>query len=206
MGLPSTPILDPFNTGANQLLTTRAGWAASVIYTGDTSMTTDSAPTYATQSSGEGSNRWVLGAADAESWYTIAAATAGTSYYSYTRLAASPPANGYELAWSPGGSLTLNKVVNNVETSLGSIGSIAHSVGDSMCLQSIGTTQAVYYKASGGSWVLQGSVTDATYTAAGDIGILAGAAASQFDVFGGGAIAAPGQIINYPRRGGTFYE
>lgn len=197
MPAPSTPALDSFNAGANQLLTARAGWSASVVYTGDTSMTTDAVPTYATYTSGaESSNRWTLGAADAECWYTIGAAS--VSYYCYTRLGSTPPANGYEVGWTPAGVLTLYKVVNDVETSLAVIGTFAQNVGDSVCLQSIGTTQAVYYKASGGSWVLEGSATDATYTS-GDTGILVGSSSAKIDVFGGGAlVAAP--VVQPSRR------
>ncbi len=61
------------------------------------------------------------------------------------------------------------------------------SDGDSLGISAIGSTISAYYKASGGNWVLLGSVTDTKYSS-GYIALIDTGTVSTFDNFGGGAV------------------
>ncbi len=81
---------------------------------------------------------------------------------------------------------------NGVSTQLGAAVTQEIATGDAIGIEAIGSTIKAFYKASGGSWTEVMSRTDATYTAAGSILLLAekGPSDVQFDDFGGGTVIA----------------
>lgn len=191
MAFPTTPILDDFNTGASQALTARSGWAALAFFAGETTLTTDSAPTYAeatTPGTYYSNYRSDLTGDDCETWVTLAAT--GADFYLYARIDQTS-GNGYYFS-AVGGNITLNKMAGFVGA--GVIATIAQGVGigDSAGISCVESTITAWYKPSAGSWSSVLQVTDTTYPGGG-----AGASytafeaqgLSRFTEFGGGAAA-----------------
>lgn len=76
---------------------------------------------------------------------------------------------------------------NNVATQLGASITDEFNSGESLGIEMIGTTIALYNKV-GGTWTQIATRTDATYTAAGYIGIQGNNTGTRLDNFGGGTI------------------
>lgn len=83
-------------------------------------------------------------------------------------------------------TLQIDRIDNGVRTLLGTTVTQEISNGDSIGIRAIGSNLTCWYKASGGSWALLFSRTDATYSAAGRIEIITTSAATVLDDFGGG--------------------
>lgn len=83
---------------------------------------------------------------------------------------------------------------NFVQTQLGASVAVELTSGDSQGLEMIGTTLAIYHKTAG-TWSQLATRTDATYTAAGYIGIYSTRTSPRVDNFGGGTIGAAGVTI-----------
>lgn len=102
-------------------------------------------------------------------------------------------------------SLTLQRLDNGVQTSLGAAISQEISAGDSIGLNISGSTLQAYYKASGGSWGQVGTDrTDTTYSAAGKLALFSSGTTVRIDGFGGGTVnytttgtlTGPGAILS----------
>ena len=82
---------------------------------------------------------------------------------------------------------------DGVSTQVGSDQSIELAAGDDIGLDIFGTTMTAYYN-TGGGWTAVTSVTESTYTAAGNIGIRLSDTTGRIDDFGGGTIYALSKI------------
>ena len=84
------------------------------------------------------------------------------------------------------------RIDNGVSTPLGT--GIAQEVSnnDSIKIRIVGSSIGVWYKASGGSWTLLETVTDATYSAAGYLGLFSTDTTARMDDFGGGVYVPEG--------------
>jgi hypothetical protein len=70
------------------------------------------------------------------------------------------------------------------------------SNGDSMGLEAIGSSIKLYYKPAGGSWTVESSATDSTYSGAGRIAVGNEDPTYRADDFGGGTVpGSSGQTI-----------
>lgn len=91
---------------------------------------------------------------------------------------------------------------NGVGTQLGASVSDEFDSGDSLGIEVIGTTIALYNKVAG-VWSQLATRTDATYGAAGYIGMFGNNTGTRLDNFGGGTIAAAGgwgQLLSSKRN------
>lgn len=195
---PSTPVLDSFNSGPTQALSTRPGWGSGHWGVGDFDYQTDSVPTVANCALGtQASNVWgSLLTADQEAWFTFGAQVDSTQIIIRGNSASSTSLSaGYIARISWNGPVTIESIGHSVL-----ISGVAASpaVGDSYCFQAIGTIFSVYRKPSGGAWGMMIQTADSVTNAAGYIGMLnpSGSPVS-IDEFGGG---------NVPYVAPTFVE
>jgi hypothetical protein len=198
MAFPTTSVLDSFNAGASQALTSRSGWGAGFPFPGEATFTTDGTPTTAVSTASSG-NLWGTNFTDVEVWITLGAA-GQVEYDLYARWSGSVSRNGYSLIWLQSGSqFYLVSVAAGANTTISSVATQAMSAGDSMGIAVIGTSVAGWYKAAAGSWTMLVSATDSTYAGSGAIGLDSFSASNTIDSFGGGApVAAPTQAgVNF---------
>lgn len=106
----------------------------------------------------------------------------------YLRISAiSSTPNGYMILLHPSTSeIQVYRLDSNVATLLKTFTGQTIGAGDSFGASMIGSIIRVYYKVSGGSWVLLGNHTDTTYSAAGYLGLSLNVSAARMDDFGGG--------------------
>lgn len=210
MAFPTSGLLDAFNAGANQDLTARSGWGASVIDTTvpDPSSKTDATPTFASSPSpfSQSSNVWTLGAANAEAWATNGNITGGTGFGLWARLqnVGTTTPSGYLAEYlSSTNQLDLFAVVAGVKTLIASGSFFIEAPGDQFGIECIGTTITAYLRVTPGAWGVSCTVTDSSITGAGDIGLSIRDNTQPVDDFGGGAIippAVPKPQIHVARR------
>lgn len=193
MAFPTSPVLDDFNTGANQGLSTRAGWLNGVRNIGFSDFTTDAVPTKAVAAGGgsNGDNVWGTQFTNVEVYVTIADwPGAAGSFYLYARWGTSAAQNGYRLHLFSGfilADVMTSGSASNLFTTASAVG-----VGDSMGMSCVGSTISAYTKIGAGDWSLLNSATDATYSAAGNIGVVVDSGGNNLDAFGGGAFVPVG--------------
>ncbi len=111
--------------------------------------------------------------------------------------------NGYGIQAVKGTSkLRIYRLDDGDRTQLGTDVSQAISSGDSIGISVIGSTISLYYKASGGNWVLKDTQTDSTYSGAGNIAIQCQelSSATKLDDLGGGTLASVGNVTVSPSR------
>jgi hypothetical protein len=77
------------------------------------------------------------------------------------------------------------------EANLGAPVTQTVAAGDSVGLESVGSTLNAYHKPAAGSWTLLFSRTDATYAAAGNVGLSMAGTTVRVDDFGGGTLIVP---------------
>lgn len=142
---------------------------------------------------------------DAEAYITWASGTIASSgdFGVGARIVSPATAgvDGYRIAALPNTSeVKIQIVTNGVISPIGATITQATAAGDSIGIACIGSTIEAWFKASGGSWVLIGSRTNATYSAAGYIAAFLfhdSGGTAKMDDFGGGTVVAgaPGAII-----------
>ena len=93
---------------------------------------------------------------------------------------------GYYLQMIQGRGLTLFAENGDNYTQIGSTVTGTYKAGDSFGLQIVGSTLNIWYKPSGGTWTLEASYSDSTFTSAGNIGLDLGSATGAVTNFGGG--------------------
>ena len=159
MAFPTTGILDNFDRVDEDPLSNGGLW------------TTISAGL--TVSSNQAANKNLVGYTQATSYWNVStfidsevyattiAPDAAVSVYIGVRMNATET-TGYKVEFSP----AINGIT--LYTDPGESGVLLHvdqtiSAGDSVGVTAIGTAITLYYKASGGSWVNKGSVTDSAY-------------------------------------------
>ena len=213
MAFPTTGVLDSFNAGANQNLTARSGWGASVLFTGDTSLTTNATPDRArTGGVVTYSNFYNTSyGADSECWVTMITAIASNGLDLYARITATGTVTAYNLSVTTAGLFQLGKYITGTGTNLGSSATQAVAAGDSIGLEVIGSTLKGYYKAAAGGWTQLVSATDSAITTAGNIGFdMSGSSPNEgFDLFAGGTVVAstalpqPSRVVRTIRGAGA---
>lgn len=193
MAAPTTPILDAFNTGATQNLTARAGWAATTLWSGDTSLRTDAVPTRAQGASFPtfNSNYFNTSYANGNCEVYVDMATANTDggiglYMCLNSPGAAP--NAYTLTISDTGAWRLNVLVAGTPTVLSTGPTQVLSAGDGIWFKRTGSMLEAYYRAGAGAWVLLDSIADSSLATNGFLGLNATnfSGLVGFDFFGGG--------------------
>lgn len=105
------------------------------------------------------------------------------------------------IAGASNDELLIFRLDNGALTSLGAAFVQEVAAGDSFGLEIVGSTLTAYYKPAAGSWTSLGTRTDATYSAAGNIGaMLRGGNTHRGDDFGGGTVVGapagrPGDLL-----------
>lgn len=199
MAFPVTGVLDNFNSGANQALTSRTGWGATGIrqFIGNWG-TTDSVPTEAVGNGvGSGDNYWNATAADSEAWYKIGSVAPSFGQHGPAVRIQNPSAAGCScyLIYTGAGASTdfqIWKINSGVFTAIGTNTTVTISVGDSIGISVVGSTILAFYKSGAGAWVQKDSATDSSITGSGFVsGVIndSGVAWRMTD-FGGGALVS----------------
>ncbi|MFA6039895.1 MAG: hypothetical protein WC733_00145 [Methylophilus sp.] len=99
--------------------------------------------------------------------------------------------DGYLLRYSASAgtdTLTIQRIDNGAQTSLGAAFNQEISAGDSIGIEIVDSTLTAYYKASGGGWTSLGSRTDTTHSASGKISLLTTSTTVRLTNLGGGTI------------------
>jgi hypothetical protein len=204
MPFPSTPILDDFNTGANQLLDNRAGWSnGSRLATGTISLQTDSVPTAADANNAPTttahSNVWATQfPADQEVWFTYGGFV--DDCIIYTRISALSPTTPTAYALHVRFNGVGHAIIDRSGAQVATFTTATPVTGDSFCLQAIATTLRAWFRPNGGTWKQLAAANDSVFNAAGYIGLMQLASGStNIDSFAGGAASADVYSV---RRGG----
>lgn len=97
--------------------------------------------------------------------------------------------DGYLLQYNGGSDLSVYRIDNAGFTALGASITQLVSNGDSIGMSIVGATITVYYKSGAGAWASLGTRSDATYSAAGKLGVRATPGdTTDMDDFGGGTL------------------
>lgn len=189
MAFPTTSVLDAFGT-ASQLLSARAGWDhTNHLNTGDKFFETNSGGTALVTTPGTpASSYWGTSCGpDCEVGCDLTAVDSTIIHLGMT-FSAGVAVGGYGFRMGFGGTWDIETYST---ASLASGSRTAPSAGDSIGFSRIGSVLTAYIKHSG-TWSVVGSVTDATYTGAGEIGIAVGSGNTPTidNFFGGTAVAA----------------
>lgn len=202
MAFPTLGVLDNFNAGANQALTSRSGWGATAIrqFLGNC-FTTDSAPTEAVNTAGTSAdNYWNATGANSECWYKIGSVAANFGQHGPCVRIQNPTAAGvnFYCAYANDNThLQIYKIVSGAFTAIGTnVSGITLAVGDSVGIDVVGTQVSSYYRSGAGAWVQKDTLSDSSITGSGYVaGVIndSGVAWAMTD-FGGGALAS----ANFP--------
>lgn len=204
MAFPTTATLDDFNTGALQNLTSRAGWSASTLRTGDATLATDAVPTVATAASTAG-NLWNDPAVqNSESFLTIGAYTpASQQIYLCTRVTIQGTLTSYCLQiGAPTTTFVLLKFLAGAGTVVSASIATTCATGDSIGISVSGNVLNTWYKAGAGAWVNKHvNIVDNNITANGKYGGVFCSASVSIDSIGGGALPNSSSLRFLPLTG-----
>lgn len=191
MGAPTTPILDAFNRANENPLSGGGNWAARSLETGSAPQLLNNAVTGTSTAALSGAD-WVAGliGPDCEVYYTLTTIPAAGNYVRlYLRVTNRNVGaeTGYMMQWvnSAAGVNIYKETANGAYTSLAANAAATYTNGDQICFQAVGNTLTVYKNS-----VSTLTVTDATYTTAGYVGIGLRDTTTVIDNFGGGAPGA----------------
>jgi hypothetical protein len=196
VAFPTTGILDNFNR-ANEGPPPSANWTHPYYPTDDGLKVSSNA--CIANIDGSSDSYWDVATfgPDCEAYITVSTLPATNQYIYIAARVANPGAaglDGYELNVQVVAGTDLwqiNRLDNASYTLLGSTVTGPNlSAGDSIGIEIIGSTIKGYHKPVAGSWTEILSRTDSTYSAAGYIALGTDDAATVFDNFGGGTVAA----------------
>ena len=190
MPFPTTGVLDNFNR-ANEGPPPSASWTSDTG-TGPNNLVVNTNVCAAT--AGNAFAYWnpsTFGP-DSEGYFTLTTKAGNGAYIAvYLRYDAAGN-NGYEGEYDEAATDTSAywREDAGAYTQLGASVSQEFVVGDGFGLEMIGSTMQLYRRSSG-VWAALGTTrTDATYTAAGNIGMQMSHTTNRFDDFGGGTVAS----------------
>jgi hypothetical protein len=198
MAFPTTGILDAFNRADQDPAMT--GWSGLGLF-GGTSQIGVTSNQLAKRLGGTGFTSDYFTVAtygpDCEAYITIPVLPAGATdevVFLGARIATpgSGTCDGYFVYLERPTTLQLYRVDNGGQTGLGSAVTLGAAIaaGDSVGIECIGSSIKAYYKQAAGAWTQQQAVTDATYSAAGNIGLEIFGTTTRLDDLGGGNVAA----------------
>lgn len=189
MAFPTTSVLDQFTgTNGTDLPVYSANWQSTLAGFNPLEIQGNAA----TGTTGNCLQFWATSyGPNSEVYVTISTAPGGANivgmFIRGVQETSITTIDGYTLQYASG-ALAFYRVDNAVQTLLGSSISQTVSAGDSIGVESAGSTHTIYYKASGGSWTSLGTRTDSTYSSAGKPGLLCTDATVRIDNFGAGTI------------------
>jgi hypothetical protein len=207
---PTTGILDAFGdvSQPRNLSVWNANWSSGGLFAGEWQTNATGASSTGTNS-GDG---WDISyGPDSEIYCTLSAKPTDGQYIALylrcTDFSGGASQDGYEMELDPVAgtdTITVYRIDNGVFTAVtpNPIASQEFSVGDGFFYEIIGSTHKAYRR-SAGVWSQIGSnLTEATYPAAGLIGLQG---SGQIDDFGGGTVVVGGSTTptatGFPRRG-----
>ena len=186
MAFPTTSLLDDFDR-ANTGPPPSASWGGPVLPGNSGAKVLSNQLVTA---GGSGECYWLTSfGPDSECYITIG--TLGTGFGLYLRV--NNPNTGTMTGYYAdiyANTIDVYRMDNAGYNQLGASIATTTSAGDTFGLEMIGATLTVYRKPSAGAWGSIGSRTDATYGAAGAVGVLLGSA--NLDNFGGGTVTTGG--------------
>lgn len=183
---PVNGVLDDFNR-VNQGPPPSASWTDTIVV-GDVGMII--------VSNGATSASFAVGSAfwnpstfgpDCEAYVTIGGSIDFGGVWLRLASPGTAGADGYHAQFYVTGSqISIFRLDNGSYTSILTVNSVTINAGDSIGLSAIGSSIELWYKPAAGSWTSRGSVTDTTYSAAGNIGMTTSQNSGVLDDFGGG--------------------
>lgn len=189
--LPTTGVLDSFNSGASQALTARTGWGSGHIDSGDFSFETDATPTVASTAAlgTPASNMWGSSlSANQEVFYVLGTLDSVQLVLRAESGTAASISDGYLAVVGFGGSVQLETVGG---TTLLNSTIVAPVSTDTFLFQAVGSVMTLWKQKTSGPWTAVMTVTDATWAGAGFIGMRAGSGNTPtINAFGGGGLTA----------------
>lgn len=206
MAFPSTAVLDNFTgTNGDDLPTYSANWSAM---TNATNLEIQSNAATGTSGAGNNANYWNVSnfGPDCEAYCLVTTKPADNDVIlllarlvNETDLAT---ADGYAcrlLSLGATDTIDIVRIDNGAVTAVGSAESQEITNGDSFGFTAIGDSFQIYYKSGAGAWGTLGTAkTDATYSAAGKLGLYTDANACRIDGWGGGTIVTEPVIGTQP--------
>ena len=197
MAFPTTGVLDDFNR-ANEGPPPSASWTDTWLTGSGLTVNTNQCATNGGTTLKDSYWNVSTFGPDAEAFVTIATipTTDGDSIRLGIRLAqpGATTVDGYLAMWqwiagAGADRVRLFRLDNGAATELGTGVDLNMSAGDKLGMETIGSTIKVYTKSGAGAWTERRSETDATYSAAGFIGLQFIRTVFRCDDFGGGTVA-----------------
>ena len=191
MAFPQSPIFDAFNRADENPLLGGGIWNAAVDNGTAAQLISNAAGTSGVAKSSKTTASF---GPDVDVYFTVGAKPAnGLSLAIKARIqdggTATPDYYHVQFVTQAGSdTIGLYRVDNGAFTNLGGLQSQEYAVGDCLGLRCAGSAITVYFKPAAGAWAQVLSVTDATYSAAGPVG-LGAEGAGRLDDFGAGTIA-----------------
>lgn len=191
---PTAAVVDNFNRADENPLSQSGAWTTGII-SGHAALTVGANQCVGSTASTNSAYRTtIMSGADEECFVTLATHGSNNEFAVYARLAnpgAASSVDGYKAQLSLGGTLQvrIQRVDNDTPTNIATVNQTIDG-GDSVGLECIGSTIAAYFNDDGAGWASVTSVADATYSAAGYIGLHDNNQFNVADDFGGGVIAA----------------
>ena len=191
---PVSSVVDNFNRANENPLSQSAAWTTGVI-SGQSALTV---ATNQCVGSSAGSNSayrsTIMSGADEEAFVTIATHGSNNDFAVFARLAnpgSAGAVDGYKCQLALGGTqqIRLQRLDNDVPTQIAAVNQTITG-GDGAGIECVGSNIAGYFNDNGAGWAAVTSVADATYGAAGYLGLQQNNTMNVGDDFGGGILAA----------------
>lgn len=191
MAFPATPVIDAFTYSNGSLPTVSGGiWLNPVALP----FTVVSNQIQAAVG-GSINTRSDINAAEAEAYFTIATLPVAPDVAAAGWVDGS--GNGYDVYYEHGapGIMRIRRSTAYAPTTLGADISLTLSAGDGIGIRVRRGAIEAYHR-SGGTWTLQGSRSDSTYTTARTLAVAGSGTTMRIDDYGGGAIAGSGPLLD----------
>lgn len=189
MAFPTTGLIDSFNRADENPVSDGGKWTSPAFPSdGNLQVITSQLGTVSSWCSAYRND--ITPGPDSEAYLTVVTVSGGVATELLLRLAnpGVSTVSGYMMDVTSGGTWSLWKIVNNVQTQIGSNATQVVSNGDSIGFEIIGSTLKGYYKSGAGAWTQIITVTDATHSGAGRVGIAGNGGLYRWDDFGGGTV------------------
>lgn len=202
---PVSAVVDNFNRADENPLSQGGAWTTAVLSGHGALALGANAVTGATAGANSAYRTTILSGADEEVFVTLATHGSNNDFGVFNRIVnpgSAGAVDGYKGQLSLGGTqqVRIQRLDNDVPTNIASVNQTIAG-GDSLGLESIGSSIAAYFKVGAGAWSSVTSLTDATYSAAGHLAMQINNQFNVADDFGGGVIAAAAASLLLRRDG-----
>jgi hypothetical protein len=199
---PTTPVIETF-TGANTTSPPNGNWSNDYLNRADGRgiQIQSNAATGVNAGGNEGWYNLRTFEASQEAYFTISTVGASGDYCGVALRIAAPGTagmDGYEVDMVKAAgtdNVEFYRIDNSTYTQIGASVPQEFSNGDALGGRIVGSQLDCYRKPSGSPWAAVARITDATYTAAGYVGINSQGTTQRLDDYGAGAYNPPGVLM-----------